>query len=826
MRVLVLGAGLAGLSAAERLVDSGATVTVVDSFPVPGGRVASFDVKTAVAGLEPGDVVEHGLHAWFQHYEALFGLMARAGVKKPPFAGNGIYFWDSDRGHYVIRGGPGVWLINALRLPEAMRGPRGAALAAFGRLIAHLEPALRRPEETDRETALSLLRRMGVPEPAIEHVFRRCLFSLTSLPFEELSALELLRWMSNILPDPRVRCLDGGGTAAMAAPMAEYLRARGVDFRFGVEVRRLWAEGDHVRLKLEQAPDRNRRAARARPRVSAGGAAEPGSLRRRRVHAALGTTRRGVQGLRDALVASRVGGYATSRESASAHRASVVRTADSGRRRAVHFVGRHGLRRAASDVRATPVRRDSPGGRADRERGDAPARISVSGRTLPRRARQRSRTVENACSRIWSGSIPDRFEAIPFSVGSCTLAKGSSRVDRGRGFRARRSTSGSAVSCSPETGRDNRGECAWRERCAPGSSRRWRSSPGASPRRRPGRSGRWLTACGRCSNARECENAAGAAPKVLVRPARHRVSAECNCFGWPNRAMGFTDRIHDMQRRTFLKASSALVAAGLPALDLERVAAAASLKLPGTSQPFDYAWLKGQARALAGGAYREPVKNVPKALQTLDWDQYQSIGFRGDRALWADDHLNFQVKFFHLGLYYETPVRMYEVVNGRAEEIAYDPAMFDYGKSGIVGTSLPKNMGFAGFRVNFHTDLVRDVTAFLGAAYFRAVGGELQYGLSARGLAVDCGLPKPEEFPIFTSFWLEQPKAGSNALTVYALMDSPSIAGAYRFVLKPGAGVRHGRRRRRLPAKGDPANRLRAVDEHVPVRGERQTGGR
>ncbi|HEX4335639.1 MAG TPA: FAD-dependent oxidoreductase [Polyangiaceae bacterium] len=257
MRVLVLGAGLAGLAAAERLGDHGARVVVVDSFPLPGGRVASFDVPVPVAGLLPGDVVEHGLHAWFQHYHALFGLMGRAGIPKPAFAGRGIHFWAPERGHYVIEGGPGEWFWNALRLPESMRGPRADAIAAFSRLIAYLDPALREPLQTDRESAIALLRRMGVPEPAIDHVFRRCLFSLTSLPFEELSALELLRWMSYILPDPRIRCLEGGGTAAMCAPIADYLRGRGVDFRFGVEVVKLGiGDGGRVQIELVKAPDR------------------------------------------------------------------------------------------------------------------------------------------------------------------------------------------------------------------------------------------------------------------------------------------------------------------------------------------------------------------------------------------------------------------------------------------------------------------------------------------------------------------------------------------------------------------------------------------
>jgi glucans biosynthesis protein len=205
----------------------------------------------------------------------------------------------------------------------------------------------------------------------------------------------------------------------------------------------------------------------------------------------------------------------------------------------------------------------------------------------------------------------------------------------------------------------------------------------------------------------------------------------------------------------------------------------------GQPQAFDYAWLKGQARALANAVYQPPVSHIPEAVQALDWDQYQAIRYRADHALWAQDHRRFQVKFFHLGLYYKSPVRLYEVTDDQAQELAYDPAMFDYGASGLQDAHLPKDLGFAGFRVHFHTDLERDVVAFLGASYFRAVSGEMQYGLSTRGLAVDCGMDRPEEFPLFTAFWLERPAPDTGTLTVYALLDSPSIAGAYRFAISP-----------------------------------------
>ncbi len=241
-----------------------------------------------------------------------------------------------------------------------------------------------------------------------------------------------------------------------------------------------------------------------------------------------------------------------------------------------------------------------------------------------------------------------------------------------------------------------------------------------------------------------------------------------------------------MRRRDFLKSSAALGLAAFPLWSRD-AAARTLLKALGERQHFDYASLKGQAKVLAASAYRAPGEVLPDSVQKLDWDQFQAIHYRPAHALWAQDRLRFQIRFFHLGLFFKTPVRMYEVNDGQAQQIAYDPAMFDYGNSGLQGAHLPKNLGFAGFQLFYHTDEKRDIAAFLGASYFRAVGAEMQYGQSARGLAIDSGMARSEEFPRFTAFWFEQPEPESGMLTVYALMDSPSISGAYRFVIHPAA---------------------------------------
>lgn len=242
-----------------------------------------------------------------------------------------------------------------------------------------------------------------------------------------------------------------------------------------------------------------------------------------------------------------------------------------------------------------------------------------------------------------------------------------------------------------------------------------------------------------------------------------------------------------LRRRDLLK--SALGFAAAQAADPWMAAVAAPAPpTPVGPATFDYARLKGRARWMATQRFRAQHVTLPAALGKLDYDHFQAIRFRADHALWSADGLDFRLQFFHVGRGFMDPVRLYEVVEGIASEIHYDPAMFDFGDSGIAPATMAGRPGFAGFRVQFVTDWRNDVAAFLGASYFRAVGGDTrQYGLSARALAIDTVVPDaPEEFPRFTSFWFERPAKGAASLTLFALLDSPSVTGAVRMKLAPG----------------------------------------
>jgi glucans biosynthesis protein len=194
-----------------------------------------------------------------------------------------------------------------------------------------------------------------------------------------------------------------------------------------------------------------------------------------------------------------------------------------------------------------------------------------------------------------------------------------------------------------------------------------------------------------------------------------------------------------------------------------------------------------KAQKMAAESFQEPHQ-VPDWLTHITYDQWRDIRFRADRALWSDGRTPFNVQFFHPGLYYNRSVVVNVVDDSGAHPVPFSPNDFDYGRNDFA-SRVPQGLGFAGLRI--HTPIrtptyFDEVIVFLGASYFRAVGSNQVFGLSARGLAIDTALPSGEEFPFFKELWVVKPVPWATDIAVYAILDSPSLTGAYRFLVHPG----------------------------------------
>jgi glucans biosynthesis protein len=248
-----------------------------------------------------------------------------------------------------------------------------------------------------------------------------------------------------------------------------------------------------------------------------------------------------------------------------------------------------------------------------------------------------------------------------------------------------------------------------------------------------------------------------------------------------------------INRRSFIRAAAAGTA-GLAASGFAHSALAAEGLKFGEAAPFSFDLLKAYAKSLAGRAYVPPPSPSPDVLTRIDYDAHGKIRFKTEDALWAEGPGPFPVTFFHLGRYFQKPVHMHVVEGGRAREILYDDAYFDM-PADSPAHELPRNAGFAGFRIQEQRGgkldwRKNDWVAFLGASYFRAIGELYQYGLSARAIAINTVVyEQPEEFPDFTQIYFETPRAGSDSVTLYALLDGPSVAGAFRFVMRRETAV-------------------------------------
>ncbi len=206
---------------------------------------------------------------------------------------------------------------------------------------------------------------------------------------------------------------------------------------------------------------------------------------------------------------------------------------------------------------------------------------------------------------------------------------------------------------------------------------------------------------------------------------------------------------------------------------------------------FDLKTVIDKAQALAKQPYEAP-KKIPDFMRELSYDQFRGIRFDPDQQLWAGSGSRFGVMLMVPGLFFTHSVKINIVDSTGVKSLAFNKGYFQSNDDALM-KKLPADLGYAGFKLTFplNTPKVHDqFLSFAGASYFRAVGAGDNFGISARGAALDTGLLSGEEFPDFIEYWLERPSAKADAMRIYALMNSKRLTGAYRFTVRPGAATR------------------------------------
>jgi glucans biosynthesis protein len=209
---------------------------------------------------------------------------------------------------------------------------------------------------------------------------------------------------------------------------------------------------------------------------------------------------------------------------------------------------------------------------------------------------------------------------------------------------------------------------------------------------------------------------------------------------------------------------------------------------------FDFRDVKSRARSLASSPYRPLDRHLPDGFPKMDYSAYRRIQYDHGKAIWADTSLPFRLETFHRGFLFPERIRIYEIQGEQAVPLPYSPDLFiihpDPEKP-LSLPALPRDFGFSGVRVHHpvNGDWKQEFAVFQGASYFRMKGEGMDYGLSARGLAIDTTTGS-EEFPVFEEIWVRRPKEGDSHVTVLGLLNGPACAGAYAFDIEPGRTTR------------------------------------
>ncbi|WP_166261854.1 glucan biosynthesis protein G [Marinobacter salicampi] len=212
---------------------------------------------------------------------------------------------------------------------------------------------------------------------------------------------------------------------------------------------------------------------------------------------------------------------------------------------------------------------------------------------------------------------------------------------------------------------------------------------------------------------------------------------------------------------------------------------------PAIADSFGFDQVAEKAKALAAESYKAP-EQVPQFLRDLSYDQYREVRFKPEASLWRDEPSKFEVMMMAPGSFYGHPVRLNEIDSDGVRQISFDKSHFDFPNDGF-SKRIPADLGYTGFKLTYpltSEDTQNQFLVFAGASYFRGVGSDNNFGLSARGIAIDTGLSSGEEYPAFIEYWLEQPSAEADSMVVYGLLDGPSVTGAYRFEVYPGEATR------------------------------------
>ena len=237
-KVAVLGGGLAGLSAARRLLEHGCEVTLVERRPFLGGRAYSFRDGKDGPEVDNGQHVFLGCCTYYVDFLRAIGSFDQTYLPRTP------------RAEVVLNGVTGVLssvpFLGRLHLVPSFfayphLGLKDKALVAYGLLRARLTNRLRNSAELDGESAYDWLKRHHQTDRAIDNLWNLFILPALNDDVREVSAdMALMVFQEALLKGPSYAAIGlsrVGLTTLNGEPAARLLEDAGGSLLYGKSVR-------------------------------------------------------------------------------------------------------------------------------------------------------------------------------------------------------------------------------------------------------------------------------------------------------------------------------------------------------------------------------------------------------------------------------------------------------------------------------------------------------------------------------------------------------------------------------------------------------------
>ena len=201
--------------------------------------------------------------------------------------------------------------------------------------------------------------------------------------------------------------------------------------------------------------------------------------------------------------------------------------------------------------------------------------------------------------------------------------------------------------------------------------------------------------------------------------------------------------------------------------------------------------LLDRAREIAAADYVAPDRRLSAPFANLDYDAYRGIRPLPGRAAVLELGDSFAVDLLPPGLFFKTPVTIDRLTDDGIVAYDFSPDLFSFDLRYFDDIPPKARGGFSGLRLRTPLNDPGEMNEFLviqGASYFRAIGRDMVYGLSARTVALGTGGSGPEEFPEIIHLRLHPPQ--DTAQRIEGLIDSPSLSAHIDMTVTAGDQTR------------------------------------